>query len=350
MDKTAQFTTKSLLKFRLELFGLAAIWIVFYHLTAIIPIAGTNPVKPVFDFFGYMGPGGVDLFLFFSAIGLSFSFPKNGVKHFYLNRIKRVFIPYLIVAIIFYGWYDFGFLKDGVWEYILNVTTLNLWIKHGTFAWYVSFIFVLYAVFPLLYIGDKKTKHWLTIGLMSIFAIVEIIAYIVRIEPIILFNREWTRIIVFLFGILAFDFLTKKERNIPLYMTIIATILSIGLMVGAVFIYPEYLTMLRRLMLAAGWILMVVPYSFLREKKILNYIKYPLSYLGTCSLELYLFHIMVMRAVEQTGNIDALPTWVWYLIFLFGAPPVAYAYNLLFKWIYSIKKQPKNEAASNQQQ
>ena len=347
MDKTAKFTTNSLLKFRMELFGLAAIWIVFYHLTAIIPIASDNPVKPVIDLFGYMGPGGVDLFLFFSAIGLSFSYPKNGLKHFYLNRFKRVFIPYLFVAIIIYGWYDFGFLKDGFGQFMLNITTLNLWIKHGTFAWYVAFIFILYAIFPLLYIGDKKTKHWLTIGLIAGFAIGEIIAYILKFTPITDFNREWTRIIVFLFGILAFGFLTKKERTIPLYLTIIATIASVGLMVGSVFIYSNELTMLRRLMLAAGWILMIVPYSFLREKKILNFIKYPLSYLGVCSLELYLFHIMIMRAVEQTGNIPVLPTWAWWIIFLFAVPPVAYLYSLLFKWIYSIKKQPKKEAASN---
>ena len=338
------FTTSSLLKYRMELFGLAAIWIVFYHLTAIIPVPGGDPVKPAIDFFGSLGPGGVDLFLFFSAIGLSFSFPKNGIKKFYINRLKRVFIPYLIVAVIFYGWYDFGFLKDGVGEFLLNVFTINLWIKHGTFAWYVAFIFVIYLAFPLLYICDQKTKHWSTIGLIAAFAITEIIAYALDITAITNFNREWTRVIVFLFSMLAFSFLTKKERNIPLYMLIIATVLSIALMVSAVFIYPPKLTMLRRLMLAAGWILMVIPYSFLREKQILNYVKYPLSYLGACSLELYLFHIMTMRAVEQTGNVNAIPTWAYWLIFLCVAPIPAYLYNQLFQWIYK-KKQPQKTAS-----
>ena len=346
MDKNAQFTTKSLLKFRMELFGLAAIWIVLCHLVDIMPIAAGNPIKAPFDYLGAIGAGGVDLFLFFSAIGLSFSFPKNGIKHFYWNRFKRVIIPYLVLALIFYAWYDFAFMKDGVLEYILNVTTLNLWIKHGTFAWYVGLIIVLYALFPFLYILDKKTKHWTTIGIMSAMMILLIVAYAVRIDAITSFNRELFRVVVFLFGMLAFDFLTKKERNIPGYLTIIASVLSIGLLVGSVFIKQDYLMLLRRVMMAAGWILLVVPYSFLREKRILNYIQYPLSYLGICSLELYLMHIMVMRAVQITGNVPVLPTWAWWLIFLLAAPGVAYAYSLLFKWIYNIKKQPKKEAAS----
>ena len=75
-----------------------------------------------------------------------------------------------------------------------------------------------------------------------------------------------------------FNTTNPTERTIPLYLTIIATIASIGLMVGSVFIYPNELTMLRRLVLAAGWILMIVPYSFLREKKMVFLFSFHLMY------------------------------------------------------------------------
>lgn len=72
-------------KYRTELMGIATLWVLLFHYGKI--------GIPIIDSLSTLGYGGVDIFLFLSGIGLSFSI-KDGVKSFYIKRILRIFPTY----------------------------------------------------------------------------------------------------------------------------------------------------------------------------------------------------------------------------------------------------------------
>ncbi len=86
-------------KYRKELFGISAIAIVLFHIgtyTNLLP--STWLVGKIVLLIFEVGNSGVDIFVLLSAIGLTYSLKKNTLSVFYLNRIKRTFVPYLSFA------------------------------------------------------------------------------------------------------------------------------------------------------------------------------------------------------------------------------------------------------------
>ena len=76
VKKSKDITLNTLLTARTAVFGIAAIWILLFHLQ---PYLGTIPIPRVPSVIG-MGNIGVDIFLFLSAIGLCNSYKKNTIK------------------------------------------------------------------------------------------------------------------------------------------------------------------------------------------------------------------------------------------------------------------------------
>ena len=75
------------------LMGVAMIMVIVYHLFCWV----YNPIG-IFNI-GYIG---VDVFLFLSGLGLSYSYEKNSIVHFYKNRIKRIYPIYLLSVLATY--------------------------------------------------------------------------------------------------------------------------------------------------------------------------------------------------------------------------------------------------------
>lgn len=97
----------------------------------------------------YPGFSGVDIFLFFSGLGLCFSLHKYSVKEFYKRRFIRILPLYmflgLVAGLLHYKEYS-------LWDYFCNITSLSYWGAGGNeFEWYLSSLFVLYLLFPVLY-------------------------------------------------------------------------------------------------------------------------------------------------------------------------------------------------------
>ena len=148
-----KYTWKDVFGLRKEIFGLATITILLFHLNIYVP----SP-QP-FAFFLAKGNIGVDVFLMLSALGLYNSIRKNTIPQFYKHRFLRVFLPYLLGGAVYFIWYDFSYLKDGFLQFILNLSTLNYWKTNIHPLWYVALLLVIYAVYPLLYQLDKRTRH-----------------------------------------------------------------------------------------------------------------------------------------------------------------------------------------------
>ena len=88
-------------QYRNALFGLSILLIMWFHggtfrgfshhpaIVAFLPTGGWI----------HYGSVGVDLFLFLSGMGLYFAMCKRPtLPHFYLKRLKRILIPYIIIG------------------------------------------------------------------------------------------------------------------------------------------------------------------------------------------------------------------------------------------------------------
>lgn len=105
LRKNNSFSWKDVLSYRNELYGLAIFWIVLFHIYCNVGFVGKSilpsKVYTAISLIMIRGNLGVDVFLFLSAIGLSRSIRNNDIKTFYHHRWNRVFLPYLLLAVLF---------------------------------------------------------------------------------------------------------------------------------------------------------------------------------------------------------------------------------------------------------
>lgn len=131
--------------------GVAALWIYVFHIW--IPIIDSgNVLSNAEQFIKRIGFYGVDIFFFLSGMGLINAIEKRTVCDFYKRRISRVFLPFVIMALVklaagklaLESWPWANFIKDITGYHFL---TENIY----TFLWFVPAIMILYLLFPLYY-------------------------------------------------------------------------------------------------------------------------------------------------------------------------------------------------------
>lgn len=157
------------------LYGISAIWIVFYHMTLnFAPIKELNwglfsdSLYYLLSSLKSLGSFGVDLFLVLSGISLYFAFSKDEkIGKFYKRRLLRILPTYFLCAIVFYlvvCWHNSKF--DFV-EFFVGLFGGRLLIYHENHLWFVPFIIVCYLLYPLIYKFLKNTKF---VGFLALIA------------------------------------------------------------------------------------------------------------------------------------------------------------------------------------
>lgn len=95
-----------------------------------------------------LGYCGVDIFLFLSGFGLTFSMGKNDTKTFYEHRLRRI-IP-SVLAIMFFN-------------ILVNIRHFGLYIFNPVYwfecYWYIGFIVGGYFFFPYIYRAIKRLGY-----------------------------------------------------------------------------------------------------------------------------------------------------------------------------------------------
>ncbi len=140
-------------KYRGAIMGLAALWILFFHewQPLFANVAGLGVVEKFIKRIGFCG---VDMFLFLSGIGLTFSVGKTSLGTFYYRRFKRLVVPFLAIAVlraVLENWKFTTFLK--------NVTGISFYTRSMySYLWFVTAIATLYLLFPIYYALLKRAK------------------------------------------------------------------------------------------------------------------------------------------------------------------------------------------------
>ena len=144
-------------KYRSSLMGVAMLSVFLFH------SMGNWMPKVVLDI-AANGSIGVDVFLFLSAMGLTYSISKNpSVLAFYKRRVWRIMPAYWLIMSCVYLFVfvlkathimpdNYYRIPRNMWELVQAYTTLGYWLKDGIFyLWYIPAILLLYLLFPLLH-------------------------------------------------------------------------------------------------------------------------------------------------------------------------------------------------------
>lgn len=154
-------------KYRGQIMGISALWIVVYHTWYRMFAPETSPkllyyMELAVTKLGYFG---VDIFFLLSGIGLSYSIVKHSTKQFLLRRFKRLAYPVLIAAAvkaIMEGW-SFP-------EYLFRASGIGLFIGKNYFLWFISAITATYLLFPLYWRFFSRSRSKLRFTVLFIAA------------------------------------------------------------------------------------------------------------------------------------------------------------------------------------
>ena len=139
---------------RSAIMGFAILWIMIFH--SEFHLWG-NPLLLEIQSRGNMG---VDIFLLMSGVGLYYSAERmqKTKAHpwftFFQKRLIRIMPATIICLGIWYLYSRYTRWKTSIIRFVLDVTSASFWIDGGApwmGGWYISLIFVLYLIYPLLF-------------------------------------------------------------------------------------------------------------------------------------------------------------------------------------------------------
>jgi len=195
-------------KYRSAIMGFAALWILFFHVCGTV-ITAEHPaaawIEARIKRFGY---GGVDIFFLLSGMGLTYAISKSKLYVFYYRRFKRIILPFVAVALL-KAHTDHWSVK---WFFECISGKAFYMNSIYMFLWFVPAILTLYLLFPLYWLGFRKTGGYFWTGTMILawFFVILILRDKIRGDLFGFLNR----IPVFMLGVLLGD-LTKKHRDAP---------------------------------------------------------------------------------------------------------------------------------------
>ena len=250
------------------LMGAAMIMVITYHFFSWV----YNPINS-FNI-GYVG---VDIFMFLSGLGLSSSYRKNSIFHFYRNRVYRIYPIYFLSLLTTYLFFK---LNWNITDLALNILTIGIYTKEGLYRydWFLESLFSLYLLFPIFYLyGKTRIK-----GIVLLLFVVVLVLYN--------YNISWWyecilgRLPIFVYGA-AFKECGNSYKDFSL--------LGIILYFPCRIMISPFLAS-SMLALPIMMILLAIQANFpLKIKKIL-------SYVGNHSLEIYIANLYVYWTFETT--------------------------------------------------
>lgn len=113
--------------------GVAILTVLFAHAAKAYGIGGVQWIAAI----------GVSIFLILSGYGIYKSYETNGLKNYWIKKVKKVLIPYLVVMIIgdlIVQTRKIEMLKD------VSIIASNQWYISFQLLWYIFFFLTVFVV------------------------------------------------------------------------------------------------------------------------------------------------------------------------------------------------------------
>lgn len=331
-------------KYRSSLMGIAMLSVFLFHSmgdwmpTMILNIAANGAI-------------GVDVFLFLSAIGLTYSITKNPcITDFYKRRVLRIIPTYWFIMTCVYMFVfmltfahimpvNYYRIPRSFWEFIQAYTTIGYWIRDGLFyLWYIPAILLLYILFPFvhkLFVVSKWTYLLCLIpGTILTFCPPDIAWY---------HNCLLYRVGIFLWGgIFAMEFLqnVRSFKAWKIYL-VGACAMSFYIIRMQLDIAPFPRLVEEVCFFVTLPCILICLTLFFRYK----IIDLSMGFVGKISLEFYLIHEFVMRFMETISNVIVkMSPFVQKLMTLVITLILAYIVHIIISKVVGIFKNSKTIA------
>lgn len=300
-------------RYRNEIFGLSMIQLFFFHFSEDF----TNAVKrgaiaasdvwygkAAVYFHDYIGSIGVEIFLILSGMGLYYAWHKNShLSYFYRRRLRRVVVPYLIVAVIFWIIKDLVFHDRGITTFIQDVCFYSFFTKRNvTTIWFIGLIIALYIVFPLIYmrVTDDNDLTALCSTIFLVLCMNVIMELLTKSDHSIAnrINIAFTRVPDFAIGVYLGKYI-KKDIKIPAPVTAVisAAFIFIGVY-GHIYSNGIYNRRFNPLFALGLMMPVLCIINLLKDNNIFRRL---FRLTGSYSLELYMCHVTLRNLMRDRG-------------------------------------------------
>lgn len=310
------------LKHRSSIYGLMALWIVVFHIHghAGIPFPLAN------KYVGYLlslGNTGVDVFMFLSAYCLAYGYKKyDRVSQFYKKRVKRLALPYLIIATPFFIWKNVEIdnaagIADRFQMFIMDLTGISFINQGMDWTWFIFAILLLYLLFPILY---KICSYGIISSCIIFIASYLIIFCVYKYVPESIIHHRFAiaycRIPVFIVGIITYLYIdTIQKKNMRLAVPFLLSLcVYLILMTMAHYVNHTYNILFE----GKEWLVFlprVIPICYICAWVLNSIKKLPiLEMIGDASLEMYLWHILILNVFIYYSLHTTISYWCYLLI------------------------------------
>ena len=316
--------------------GIAAIWVVFYHIAErVSPYVGETASIIIKS--GYLA---VDFFFVLSGFVIALNYQshfkasinKTLMTNFMIKRLARIYplhlfivFAYLIEPAAFYLTgrdYDFNTLV-----YISNIFLVNNWgiltaLPINVPSWSISTELFAYLLFPFLaFFINKKNKLLHLILLFLMFNFVLISWFYINNVPHIGYDITRNGLVrcvcQFALGIVIYNALTKSKKQIMVFLVVLFLFAAFTVkMDNNFFFIPSVMS------------LILIAAIYIESKQSFDYLK-PLIWLGNISYSIYLSHYLIrdiFKLILVEGH-----TPLWWIISYFCTVIIVshYLYTLI---------------------
>lgn len=292
------FDIKHISDYRQELMGIAIIGVLIMHFFSIGEIERSLPVKvvsiiPSLAF--------TETFLFLSGLGIFSSLSRNSdVLGFYKKRLKRLVVPYILMAFVPVLLYVI-INEESFWHFFYRLSTIDFWFGESTLGmWYVAVTIMLYVLAPWLYragVFSNSSRCAMALGgdIIILFAI-----YCISGEYWGATGVWLAQTPAFLMGGFTMHRINNKTKASwkELLGILVVTLILVLCGTQNSFLIPYSRIMVR----VCGLIVLCVLFNYLSSCSKLMHI---LRWFGTYSLELYILHLLLFQPFKNMG-IDGL--------------------------------------------
>lgn len=320
MDVLKRIEWNSISLYRSQLMGLAAIWVLLFH----------SQVSRI-------GWGGVEIFIFVSALGCYSSLSRNGdAVCFYKKRLQRILPTYLLIlgtihlmcfvlATMIPESAGKFIYPHSFWDALCFYTTLGFWIPKESaccYEWYVPTIIFFYFCMPYCKRGITALTHRLHNKTILVILTSVVFSYLLGILSglfleknecdLLRYNLALNRIPTLAVGLVMAPIILKKF-NIGGGTAMLISVISLCVLV---WFNPKekycMMTMGNALMLVAtpGLCLWL---GLLFKHKIMQKV---FGYLGKLSLEIYLLHIFVIKLLYGLEHFVHIPRILFVMVLI----------------------------------
>lgn len=309
------FNFSALSKYRLELMGISAVFIMICHSQAFCKdiFTNSNYFLTLLGNITIQFNIGVDIFLILSGIGLYYAFErKPKFSSYYLKRIVNVYIPFVIINLIRVIYFDILKEYKGKKAILFDATGISFFQGKTLAGWYVMFIMVMYLIFPLIYKCMKKlerTKLEFPLLVLVITSLVGVMYLLKDNKIFTTYEIALTRIPVFLVGCYCGK-LTKEKKNfsIPFYAM---CVLAFFVKCYCIYLDDVFFNRISSMLSAFTMIFLCLVLFEFAPKGIVKFFKW----LGTMSLELYLTHYCIYKVIYNYSK-ELRTAWVYLIILI----------------------------------